>query len=142
MWPNPQETADLVTFTEEILNGKFHFSCSDSCWKPFLKLRKAPRKRVREKNMIWLKKRFLHHIDYARLRNFKLKILMGYEILPTCFYLTKRGLIRKPNKTELTTQLKSMIRKNIPTHLPPANYHIIKSFLTWLSILWHMLEKC
>ena len=25
MWPNPQETADLVTFTEEILNGKLHF---------------------------------------------------------------------------------------------------------------------
>ena len=25
MWENPQETADLVTFTEEILNGKFHF---------------------------------------------------------------------------------------------------------------------
>ena len=22
MWPNPQETADLVTLTEEILNGK------------------------------------------------------------------------------------------------------------------------
>ena len=22
MWPNPQETADLVTFTEEILDGK------------------------------------------------------------------------------------------------------------------------
>ena len=30
MWPNPQETVDLVTFTEEILNGKFHFLCSDS----------------------------------------------------------------------------------------------------------------
>ena len=28
MWPNAQETADLVTFTEEILNGKLHFSCS------------------------------------------------------------------------------------------------------------------
>ena len=28
MWPHPQETADLVTFTEEILNGKFHFLCS------------------------------------------------------------------------------------------------------------------
>ena len=27
MWPNPQETADLVTFTEEILNGKLH-SCA------------------------------------------------------------------------------------------------------------------
>ena len=22
MWPNPQEAADLVTFSEEILNGK------------------------------------------------------------------------------------------------------------------------
>ena len=28
MGPNPQETTDLVTFTEEILNGKFHFLCS------------------------------------------------------------------------------------------------------------------
>ena len=25
MWPNPQETAHLVTFTEEILNGKVYF---------------------------------------------------------------------------------------------------------------------
>ena len=25
MWPNLQETVDLVTFTEEILNGKLHF---------------------------------------------------------------------------------------------------------------------
>ena len=31
MWPNPKETADLVTFTEEICNGKLHFSCSDQC---------------------------------------------------------------------------------------------------------------
>ena len=29
MWPNPQKTADLVTFTEEILSGKLHFLCSD-----------------------------------------------------------------------------------------------------------------
>ena len=28
MWPSAQETADLVTFTEEILNGKLHFLCS------------------------------------------------------------------------------------------------------------------
>ena len=28
MWPNPQETADLVTFTEKILNGKLHVLCS------------------------------------------------------------------------------------------------------------------
>ena len=25
---NPQETADLVTLTEEILNGNLHFLCS------------------------------------------------------------------------------------------------------------------
>ena len=28
MSPNPQETADLVTFTEGILNGKLHLLCS------------------------------------------------------------------------------------------------------------------
>ena len=28
MWPNPGETADLVTFIGEILNGKLHFLCS------------------------------------------------------------------------------------------------------------------
>ena len=28
MWPDPQFPADLVTFTEEILNAKLHFLCS------------------------------------------------------------------------------------------------------------------
>ena len=28
MWPNPQKTADLVTFTEEILNRKLDFLCN------------------------------------------------------------------------------------------------------------------
>ena len=28
MWPNPQFEADLVTFTEETLNGKLHLLCS------------------------------------------------------------------------------------------------------------------
>ena len=27
MWPNPKETADLVTFIGEIFNGKLHFLC-------------------------------------------------------------------------------------------------------------------
>ena len=31
MWPNSLETADLLTFIEETLNGKLHFLCSD--WK-------------------------------------------------------------------------------------------------------------
>ena len=26
---NPQETADIVTFTEEVLNGKLDFMCSE-----------------------------------------------------------------------------------------------------------------
>ena len=30
MWSNPQETGDLVTFTEEILNGILPFLCSAS----------------------------------------------------------------------------------------------------------------
>ena len=30
MWPNPQESADLVTFTEETLNAKLQFLCSVS----------------------------------------------------------------------------------------------------------------
>ena len=30
MRPNPQETVDFVAFTEEILNGKLHFSCGVS----------------------------------------------------------------------------------------------------------------
>ena len=29
MWPNRQKTADLAQFTEEILNEKLHFLCSD-----------------------------------------------------------------------------------------------------------------
>ena len=31
MSPTPQETADLVTFTEEILNGNLNFLRSISC---------------------------------------------------------------------------------------------------------------
>ena len=31
MWPNPQIAADLVTFTEEILNGKLNFLHSGNC---------------------------------------------------------------------------------------------------------------
>ena len=37
MWPNPQFPADLVTFTEEILNGKLHFLWSN-CFENFRKI--------------------------------------------------------------------------------------------------------
>ena len=39
MWPNPQETADLVTFTEEIFNGKLDVLCSVCMWDMFTDLR-------------------------------------------------------------------------------------------------------
>ena len=32
MWPNPQETADLVTYTEEIFNGKLYFLYSKGAY--------------------------------------------------------------------------------------------------------------
>ena len=35
MWPNPKESADLVTFTEEIVNGKLHFLWSDMAFPSF-----------------------------------------------------------------------------------------------------------
>ena len=31
MWPNTQVATDLVTFTEEILNGKLRYFCSEYC---------------------------------------------------------------------------------------------------------------
>ena len=36
MWPNPQEIANLVTFTKEILNGILQFLCSPNSdkWNP------------------------------------------------------------------------------------------------------------
>ena len=60
---------------------------------------------------------------------------MGYGISPTCFYVTKGGLIRNPNKSELITELKSMIRKNIPTHLPPTNHNrnVIINFMVYAN---------
>ena len=32
MWPNPHETADLVTVTGEIFNGKLHFCAVSDQW--------------------------------------------------------------------------------------------------------------
>ena len=36
MWPNPEFSADLATFTEEILNGKPHFLCTELIWNGFV----------------------------------------------------------------------------------------------------------
>ena len=39
MSANPEETADLVTFNEEILNGKLHFLCSVNHYFDFFKMK-------------------------------------------------------------------------------------------------------
>ena len=39
MWPNPQFSADLVTFTKEILDGKLHFLCIDCIAQNVIRLR-------------------------------------------------------------------------------------------------------
>ena len=38
MWPNPQETADLVIITEKILNEKLHFLGNEKVMLLFLAL--------------------------------------------------------------------------------------------------------
>ena len=63
MWPNPEKIADLVTFLEEIRNGKLHFLCS---------VRKTHTKHVSCKNNI-SKRDFLSR-EYVDL----LVILISY----------------------------------------------------------------
>ena len=77
--------------------------------------------------------KFLRYIDYARLRQFDLELFMESEITPIYFYLTKDGLIRKPNKSEFTTELKTMVSKPIPTSLPSTNHQraIIIDFMAY-----------
>ena len=55
------------------------------------KTRKSTKKMSEKKEYDFTKEavKFLRHISYACLQNFALKILIGYEISPTCFYLTK-----------------------------------------------------
>ena len=65
------------------------------------KTKKNTKKKSIEKEYNFAKEkvRFLRHIDSARLQDFDHKTVMCLEISPTCFYLTKVGLIRKPNKS-------------------------------------------
>ena len=64
--------------------------------------------------------KFLRLIDYGRSRGFDMRVLMSYEISPTSFYLTKDGLMRKSNKSELVTELKGMLAEKPPANLPPT----------------------
>ena len=63
MWPNPQEVADLVKFTEEILNGKFHFLCIQN---PILIQTKTINKALNVKQTVLY---FFHYI-FSRWPNY------------------------------------------------------------------------
>ena len=52
MWPNPQETADFVTFSWEILYGKLHFLCSVRELEGLIISRPAKKKKKRKRIMI------------------------------------------------------------------------------------------
>ena len=45
MWPNPQFPVDMVTFTDETLNRKLHFLCSD-IWVKYETVMKVIRKHL------------------------------------------------------------------------------------------------
>ena len=70
MWPNPQFSADLVTFTEEILNGKLHFLCSVS-WNYFSGFGKKFAKS--------------HNFFYAKISDNN-RSYMGYDQLEVLIY--------------------------------------------------------
>ena len=48
--------------------------------------------------------------------------MLKSEISTTSFYLTKDGYIRKPNKAELSAELKTFLPGNIPTSLPEQSF--------------------
>ena len=67
MWPNPQFPADMVTFTERILNRKPYFLCSDA-----------------SENMGCFLVRIFRHVNAQKWR-FRLKGFLGffYQIKPS-----------------------------------------------------------
>ena len=59
---------------------------------------------------------------------------MNSEITPMSFYLMKDGFIRKPQKSDLATELKSLISKQqIPPSLPSTNHQraIVIDFMAY-----------
>ena len=64
MWPNPQEAADLVTFTEEILHRKVHFLCNSEKRRRFFQYQLLQKKNINNKKLL-----FLTNID--ELKNLK-----------------------------------------------------------------------
>ena len=63
MWPNPLETADLVTFTEEILNGKLHFFVQWHIWMTISEVEKVYFKSIKQALYYLVKCRYKDRIQ-------------------------------------------------------------------------------
>ena len=59
---------------------------------------------------------FIRNIDYARLRNNDIKILLQYELTSTSFYLTKDSYLRKPQKYELGQEIRKCMKQSSTTY--------------------------
>ena len=97
----------------------------------------------------------MRYIDYARLRNYDIKNLLQYELTTTSFSLTKEGYLRKPQKSDLSTELKRLLSGRCLASLPavvdkrmliidfmayarkvPVKKANLKTFLDFLEHLW------
>ena len=78
MWANSQETADLVTITEEILNGKLHFLCSVNgvMWSMTLKVRLKIKNIDHKDDINWLRPRYVH--KYTKYKMCLSIMMVGY----------------------------------------------------------------
>ena len=97
MWPNPPETADFVTFTEEILNWKLLFLCSVS----LLPIKSKRKKEDKIHKTVWI---FIIVATYKRFgtlegHNLKLPNNVIKKGLFNNFFMLKLPLFnpRKPH---------------------------------------------
>ena len=95
MWPNPQETADLVTFTEEILNGKLHFLCSEIMLrKPLLNVlyiswgdRSGAKPKVDQRFFVFIPHKYLWALPFSFSGVTFLKFIIVAKVLYNFFSL-------------------------------------------------------
>ena len=106
MWPNPQFPEDLVTFTEEILNGKLRFSCSIcyETWRPEVAVMQTEKAlindHVRVSKVSW-KFRIPTIYSFAVIYSWKFAIFF-------CLF-TKKTLRLSNLKTRIATNAKILV---------------------------------
>ena len=146
MWPNPQEPADLVTFTEEILNGKLQFLCSDKTinWCLWVFLPSSignnsfywhERKGLLQSHMIIHKWRYQYHLNnrmkIVRIRSFSGPFFAAFGLNTERYSVSlNTDTFHVVNNTELNWRLLQILQLKISTHSTSykrfvAVYHLI-----------------